>query len=46
MKKYIVVKVKVDKDRNVTAILDVLFESYDEKQAEKFTDKSLEIALK
>jgi len=36
MKKYVVVKVKVDQDRNVTSILDVLFESYDEKQAEKF----------
>lgn len=35
MKKYVVVKVKVDNDRNVTSILDVLFESDDEKQAEK-----------
>lgn len=36
MKKYVVVKVKVDQDRNVTSILDVLFESYDYQQAEKF----------
>lgn len=36
MKKYLVLKVKVDQDRNVTSILDVLFETYNYQQAEKF----------
>ena len=33
MKKYLVLKVKVDQDRNVTSILDVLFESYSYEKA-------------